>query len=241
MAENDVDGDQAEGTTQTTNSESSAGAGASNSSFDATKLQSLIEGFGRRIEEIDARTKSLQGDKDRAVVKTKKEVEELKAKIAEYEKLKSKGMEPDDALEEMDFRQTVRQLQDQLSRLGPVQTPPAGTGASATEEAAKVIEQYKLDPNDPAVSKLFSLKGDALRAEAADMALRKLNQAPPDASAASSITGGPPPAQKGVEALTEEYKTKLLAAPRGPAGKAQRTTLRFEYAKKGVPVHEINI
>ena len=29
MAENDVDGDQAEGTTQTTNSESSAGAGAS--------------------------------------------------------------------------------------------------------------------------------------------------------------------------------------------------------------------
>ena len=192
MAENDLDSGQASGTAGSPASQSSSGGSASDGSFDAAKLQSLIEGFGKRIDEIDSRTKSLQGDKDRAVVKTKKEVEELKAKIAEYEKLKSKGMEPDEALDEMDFRSTVRQLQEQLSKLGSVSTQTPGKDAGGAADATKaVIEELKLDANSTDV---ISVLAKGLDADKQELELRRLaTRQKPAPSAADSTTITTPP------------------------------------------------
>lgn len=214
MAENDLDSSQSTGTAGTPTPPGSSGGGGSSGSFDAEKLQSLIEGFGKRIEEIDARTKSLQGDKDRAVVRTKKEVEELKAKIAEYEKLKSKGLEPDEALDEMDFRSTVRQLQEQLKGINSVQNPPAGNGQSATTEAAKVvIDELKLDANAPDVVSILSRGLDPVMQE---LELRRYATRPrPQPSAAESAsmqTPAPTRSEVDVDALSAEYQ-KLMKHP----------------------------
>lgn len=197
MAENDLDSGQPTGTAGSPTRQGSSGSDASSSSFDAAKLQSLIEGFGKRIDEIDSRTKSLQGDKDRAVVKTKKEVEELKAKIAEYEKLKSKGLEPDEALDEMDFRQTVRQLQEQLGKLGSVQSSPAGNGQSQTTEAAKaVIDELKLDANAPEV---VSILAKGLDPDKQELELRRhaARPKPPPSATESPVLPATPAAPAG--------------------------------------------
>lgn len=187
MAENDVDSGSAVGTAGSPTPQDSTSGSASSGSFDAAQLQSLIEGFGRRIEEIDARTRSLQGDKDRGVNETKKEVKELKAKIAEYEKLKSKGLTPDDALDEMDFRSTVRQLQEQLGALKSVSAQSAGNGAGGADQAAQaVINELKLDANSADVVSILSR---GLDPEKQELELRRLATRPrSQPSAAESAT-----------------------------------------------------
>lgn len=189
MAENDVDSSPAQGTAGTPTPPSSSGEGGSSGSFDAAKLQSLIEGFGKRIDEIDSRTKSLQGDKDRAVVKTKKEVEDLKAKIAEYEKFKSKGLGTDEALDEMDFRSTVRQLQEQLGALKSVSAQSAGNGAGGADQATQaVINELKLDANSADVVSILSR---GLDPEKQELELRRLATRPrsqPSAAESATIT-----------------------------------------------------
>jgi hypothetical protein len=216
MAENDLDGGNPAGTAGSPTSQSSSGGSDSNSSFDAGKLQSLIEGFGKRIDEIDSRTKSLQGDKDRAVVKTKKEVEELKAKIAEYEKLKSKGLAPDEALDEMDFRSTVRQLQDQLGKLGSVPAQSAGNGAGGADATARVLQAAQLDANTPEVLDLIRQFGNdpvTLAVRAGELRAKAANKPTPDA--ASSPTPSAPPSSSqavDVSALSAEY-SRLVKEP----------------------------
>jgi hypothetical protein len=213
MAENDLDGGNPAGTAGTPTPQSSSGGSDSNGSLDAGKLQSLIEGFGKRIEEIDARTKSLQGDKDRAVVKTKKEVEELKAKIAEYERLKGKGLGADEALEEMDFRSTVRQLQEQLSKLGSVPTQPAGNGAGGADATAQVLKAAQLDANTPEVIDLIRQYGNdpvTLAVRAGE--LRAKPKPTPDAASSSSISASAPAASVDIDALAAEH-AKLMKNP----------------------------
>lgn len=215
MAENDLDSGQAAGTAGTPNPQSSSGTDASSSSFDAAKLQSLIEGFGKRIEEIDARTKSLQGDKDRAVVKTKKEVEELKAKIAEYEKLKSKGLEPDEALDEMDFRSTVRQLQDQLGKLNSVPSQTAGNGAGGADTTAQVLKAAQLDANTPEVIDLIRQYGNnpvEFAVRAGELRAKATNRPQPSAAESASIQASPPSQSVDVDALAAEH-AKLMKNP----------------------------
>jgi hypothetical protein len=219
MAENVLDSSPSSGTAGTPTPQGSSGEGGSSGSFDAAKLQSLIEGFGKRIEEIDARTKSLQGDKDRAVVKTKKEVEELKAKIAEYEKLKSKGLEPDEALDEMDFRSTVRQLQEQLKTLNSVQNSTAGNGQSQTTEAAKaVLNELKLDANAPEVTSILA-KG--LDPDKQELELRRFAARPrPQPSAAESTTIAASAPAGGVD--VDRLNAELVQLSKSPSRNMKR-------------------
>ena len=214
MAENDLDSGNPAGTAGSPTLQSSSGGSDSGGSFDAGKLQSLIEGFGKRLEEIDSRTKSLQGDKDRAVVKTRKEVDELKAKIAEYEKLKSKGLAPDEALDEMDFRSTVRQLQDQLGKLNSVSTQSAGNGeVRATDAAKAVINELQLDANAPDV---ISILAKGLDPDKQELELRRHAARPkpqPSAADSPSIPAGSPSAPADVDRLNAE----LLELSRNPS------------------------
>lgn len=239
MAENDLDSGQPAGTSSTPTGESSQGKGDSSGSFDAAKLQSTIESLSRKLDEVDARSKALQGDKDRGVNQTKDEVKELKRKIAEIEKLKKSGLDEDGAIEEHSFREEVRSVKDQLSKLTSPQSATAGNGNGLADEAAKVFAEYEISPNDPEATPLLGLQGVELIKAASKLALKRAKSTPPDSSEASSLQGGPPPPKAGVEKLTEDYQNNMRAAPRGKAGDAQRKAIKEKARKDGVPVDSI--
>lgn len=235
----ELDSGQSSGTTQTTESGGSKGSGDSSGSFDAAKLQSTIESLSRKLDEVDARSKALQGDKDRGVAQTKDEVKELKRKIAEIEKLKKAGLDDDGAIEEHTFREDIRAVKDQLSKLTSPQTQTAGNGPSLADEQQKVLADLELNPNDPEVTALFALKGVEFAKEAGKLAVRKAKQSPPDPSEATALQGGSPAPKPGVVQATEEYKKEMLSAPRGRSGDAQRALAKEKARKAGVPVESI--
>ena len=195
MADTDMDSDPAVGTPSSPNGGSSGGTGDSKSSIDAAKLQSTIEALTKKLDEVDARSKALQGDKDRAVTKTKSEVDELKRKIAEIEKLKKSGLDEDEALTELSFREEVRSLKDQLKSISPAQPEPAGNGKGSEVDVAKVLKEYSLDGNDPEVvaqilGKKFNSELEAENA-ALKLAYRRATPNPPSPAASSAFTGTP--------------------------------------------------
>lgn len=207
------DSGQAAGTASSPNEAGSQSKGDSASSFDAAKLQSTLEVLSRKLEEVDARSRALQGDKDRGVNKATKEVEELKAKIAEYEKLKSKGFDLDEAVDEIDFKSTIRELKDQLGRLNPASQQATGTSPSGVTEAAKsVFEKAKLDPNTPEAVQLLREYGNdpiALAMAVGQLKARVGNTEPPSPTSAPAIQGGTPAtidAEKMSQTLMELYK-----------------------------------
>lgn len=204
MADSDLDGGQANGTAGSPNSAGSQGAGDSNSSFDAAKLQTAFEALTKRLDEVDQRSKALQGDKDRAVNKTKSEVDELKRKFAEVEKLRKTGLDEDSAFEELSFRDEIRNVREQLSKLNPAQPNPAGNGNGSAVDVAKVIEQYGLDGNDPEVVDKV-LRG-SLTAEQADIAALRLayQRAKPSTSSPSAAS-----APSGKPAVAENQDAKI--------------------------------
>lgn len=156
MTDTNMDSDPQAGTPSTPSGGSSGGTGDSGGSIDAKALQASFEALTRRLDEVDARSKALQGDKDRGIKKTNEEVNELKRKFAEIEKLRKSGMDDDAAIEELTFRDEVRSLKDQLAKLNPAQPQPAGNGDRLVVDAAQVVKQYGLDGTDAEViEKIF--------------------------------------------------------------------------------------
>lgn len=188
MASNDLDSNHTEGTPASPNTGSSAESGDSGGSFDASKLQTTIEALTKRLDEVDSRSKALQGDKDRGITKTKSEVEELKRKFAEIEKLKKTGLDEDAAFHEFSFREEVTSLREQLSKLNSAQPSTAGNGAGAVVDKAKVIAEYGLDGNDPEViAELISKNlNSPLEAENAALKLAYRRAKPTPSSVAAS-------------------------------------------------------
>jgi len=196
MAENVVDSGQSNGTPASPNAGGSVGNGDSNGSNDASKLQSTIEALTKKLDEVDARSKALQSDKDRGVNKTKEEVTELKRKIAEIEKLKKAGLDEDGAIEELSFRDEIRAVRQQLSQLNPTPTQPAGNGNGQAVDKAKTLQEYGLSENDPDVATELSGKvfNTALELEnaALKIAYKRANKPQPDNSAAPAYQSGTP-------------------------------------------------
>jgi hypothetical protein len=221
MTDNHGDSGLTTGTVDT-NQPSSQGEGGKQGSVDALKLQSALEAITKKVEEIDARSKALQGDKDRGVVKTNKDVEELKRKIAEIEKYRKAGFDDDSAIEEISFRDSVRILKDQIATLNPAS---AGNGAV---DVAKVISEVGLDAQDPEVVAAFAGKQftDPRDAELAalKLAMRKANKPQPsDADRASSPISPPSPGKSSADLLADWDKVKKY--PTSPEYKAVKAEL----------------
>lgn len=239
MAQNDLDSNPNGGTSPAPTGEGSTGKGDSGGSFDAVELKSAIEALTKRLDEVDARSKSLQGDKDRAVTKTKNEVDELKRKIAEIEKLKKSGLNEEEALHELSFREEVRSIREQIGNLNQAQPSTTGNGNGLSVDAAKVISEYGLDGNDPDVitnilSKKFDDERD-LKFAALDLAYRRTKNAP-SAAAAPPATGTTPKVEP-LDVLRKEYQTKLEALQKeGRPNPAQIADLKSQMRKKGLEV-----
>lgn len=240
MAENDLDSGSTGGTSSSPNGDGSASKSASGGSFDASKLQSTLETVLKRVEEIDKAYKTFQSGKDRGANESKKaseEVAELKRKIAEIEKLKKAGLDEDGAIEEHSFREDIRAVKEQLSKIGSVQTQPAGNRESLVDEKAKVLAELELSANDPEVIPLLDLPEKELAIQAGKLALRKAKQSPPDSSEAGSLQGGQP-APAGVKQLTQNYIQEM----KGAMGKGNQfgNAIKDKYRKLGVPVDEVS-
>lgn len=163
---NGTDSDQNDGTAENTNSAGSQ-TGDKQGSSDAKSLQSALESLTKRLDEVDARSKALQGDKDRGVKKANEEVERLKGKIAELEKYRKAGYDDDTAFEEITFREDVRALREQIANLNKAS---AGNGAV---DAAKVVENLGLSATDPdVVAEITARKWD--NPDALELAARRL-------------------------------------------------------------------
>ena len=232
MAEQQVDGGSAEGTATGANGSASDNQSDKQPSFDAAKLQSSIDALIGKVDELDARTNGLQSVKD----KTTKEISGLKDQIAEYEKLKEK-LGPDGALDQMELRQTLADIKNQLS--GSVSTPTPGNGQGGAVNATQAFAEMELDFKDPrvqtALTKSYSNQDEA---ELAAFKLRKQIQTSPSPSPAQGASlQGKPPAAENVEAMTAKYKTDMLAA-RGK--ESQLTKIREQAIKDGVPVWTID-
>ena len=234
MASNDMDSDPNAGTPSSPKGGSSDEKGDSSGSFDAQKLQTTLETLTKRLEEVDARSKALQGDKDRGIAKTQNEVDELKRKFAEIEKLKKSGYDDDAAFEELGFREEVRSVKEQLSNLKSAPAQTAGNGDSQVVDAAKVIKDYGLDGNDPEVVEKV-LKGEyktPMEAELAalKLAYRRATSAPPSAGAAPTLQGEAPKLSPETNTLIDRLKV-LQKTP--TQNREEIISLKTELDKRG--------
>ena len=237
--QNNSDSDLSNGTSSSPNGEGSLGKGDSSGSVDALKLQSTIEALTKKLDEVDARSKALQSDKDRGITKTKSEVDDLKRKIAEIEKLKRSGLDEDGAIEELSFREEIRSIRDQLSKLNQAQPETAGNGKSLVEEVQSVFNEFGVDPNTPEAISLYNLKGTDLVKGVAKLAIKNQSKPTYDSSEATSLSGSPSKNDKTIDDLTKQYQKDILATPRGKSGDSARKALKEQAKKNGVPVDSI--
>lgn len=160
----------------------------------AAQLQATLEKFTTRLDEIDKRTRTLQGDKDRGVSQTKKDVEELKQKFAQIENLKKRGLSEEEAFEELELRNAIFQLSQQQQGINQTQGESAGNTNTLAVDKAKTLQQYGLNENDPDVAAEFSSKEfyNPLELEnaALKIAFKRTQKPTPDAAAATSPAGG---------------------------------------------------
>ena len=232
MADNEQDSGQNLGNVAEPTAPISEGGGDQQSSGGA---EQMLASFAKKLDEIDARTRSLQGDKDRGV---KKVEGELRKVLGEYEALKER-LGPDGAVEQLELREQLSAIQAQLSGLGGTPSPQAtGTSASGALDTAKAIEELAargLDANSPDFIKVLK---SGLSEEKLNSYIVSKTRPQPQASPAGAIQ---PPATGGAEspsseALTAEYQQKMVAAQGDPS---LARSLKAEYAKKGVPVDSV--
>ena len=240
MATPNLDSTPKPGSEGTPNPSTSNDAGGQPSSgFDAAKLQSTLDALTKRLDEVDARSKSLQGDKDRGVKATRREVEEIKKQLAEIDKLKRTGLNEDDAIEEFTFRDEVRQLREQLSRLNPTSTQSGGNGNGGAVDTAKVIEELQLDATDARVNQLIGQYGNdpvTLTLQLGKYAKTLANPTAPDLSSAPVASGGSSSGKPSTEKLLADYTNEMRAA-RGNRRLLLETKEKFK--KAGLDVDNV--
>lgn len=195
MSDDTLDsGSVLEGTPASPNAGGSQGENVSGGSG-AGQPQTDFEALSNQMREMQKQLRSLQGDKDRGIAQTKKEVDDLKRKFTEIEKLKSKGFSEDEAFEELEIRDAIRELRSQMKPNNSVQPSPAGNGNGLAVEKAETLKKYGLNENDPDVAKALSDVDSnnplALENAALRVAFNRTQKPTPDASAASSVTNTP--------------------------------------------------
>lgn len=232
MTDNQTDSDQTQDTPSSEN-------GDSKGSADVAKLLSAFESFTKRLDEVDERTKALQGDKDRGVNKTRKEVEQLKQQIAEIEKFKKNGLSEDEAYDEVEFRRNLSDVKDTLRKLVEAQTPTAGNGKGEGEETAKVFSEKGLDLKDPRVALELSRKyGSPAEMELAAYKLKEaLASTPnPNPAQAASAKGGTGSAALSAQQIEELSGQRNELFKHKTANREELARIEKQLTEAGVPL-----
>jgi hypothetical protein len=154
---------------------------------DLKSLQASLETFQA---EIRGQLKALQSDKDKRIPKLEGSLQDL---MSEITRLKGHGFTDDEAVNEVEFRQNVKELAQKMKGIEQ-SAQPVGSGTSgAGQEAQRIIEELKLNTGDPDVLQWAGGKyrnPDHMRAEAALLVARKLSKPAPSSAASPPMTGG---------------------------------------------------
>ena len=213
-------------------------SGQPRSEIDAAKLQADLESLTQSVAGLSKAVSTMQSGKDRAVKDVRQEVGELRTLFGDYEKLKER-FGADGAMEQLELRQTLSDIQGQLSKLsGSPSTQSLDTGAGGAVNAAKTFAELGLDlKNSFVVDALGKQYASAEDAELAAYRLqRQIQQSPnPSDTQDPAIQGNA--SKLNVDALTQEYKKNMLAA-RGK--ESQLTKIREQAIKDGVPVWTVD-
>jgi len=237
MAEDNQDSGLETGTQGAPTPAGSQGQGVQPGSGDVAKLQQTLDAITSHLKELDARTKSLQGDKDRGVNATRKEVADLKRQIAEVEKLRGTGLDPEQAIEEFAFREDIREIKERLNTLNEVPAQPAGNGPIGVAEATRLVTKYGVDPKEPDVAAALNSGGD-VEGKLAKLAFAKIN-APSPTPAQQPVVQGRPVPPPDVEQQTQEYMKEMKATQGKSGGPSAARAIREKYKKLGVPVDSV--
>lgn len=209
--------------------ESGSQGGDSGGSFDPRELQKALDAFKKQIEEIDARTKALQGDKDRGIKKTEREMDVLKRQIAELEMLKKRGLGEDEAFEELGFRQAVRDFKQSIA----ARNVPSGNGDEKAVNAESLIAEYGLDVSSPEVKLAF--EGKQFRTEIeVKAAIADLMKPKPTPTLAQMPARPSTPISDDADVLKRQYEKAISAAGRGNIKAI--SDIQAEFRKKGLSV-----
>lgn len=139
-----------------------------------------LEAVNRKVRELEGLVRQLQGDKDRGVQKALNEVTSMREQLNQYEKLRSKGLDVEAALDQMEIQQLLQERRTTRQSTGvPVQggggTPPQ----SATVDHTTLLSQLGLDPNAPEVLNVVRSTSDPVMREATFRAMAALRGSTP--------------------------------------------------------------
>lgn len=214
-----------------------SGNGDSSPSVDADAIVNKLTPILEQLVE-----RKVQSTKDKRLSKIEKALGGRLDLLAELEET---GVEiPKDVRTQMQIRDLEERLTQQTTQ--PAQSVDSGlsTTKQAVTEAIAELSKFELDQNDPDFIKL--LRGNYKSRAEFDLEVqrhivKKLTPSKPANPAdvvQSPVRSGAQ--EKSVEALTSEYRQKMLDAPRGPKGDAVRRALKNEYIQKGVDVHNVD-
>jgi len=190
-----------------------------------------------QLEQIIDR--KVQSTKDKRFSELEKALGGRGKMLAELEELGT------DVSKEVRTELRLRELEEQRSGQSPqpaqVRDDGSSTQKAAVTEAIAELRKYELSENDPGFIEL--LRGNYKSRAEFDLRVKghiigKL--APPKAANVADVTQSPATARatdKSTEALTSEYKQKVLASRGKPA---EIRALKDEYVKKGVNIHEVD-
>lgn len=197
----------------------------------------VVDRLTPQLEQVaERKAKSLQ---DKRFNKIEKELGLRSGVLAELE---SEGVT---IPQEVRTRMEIRELREQVAQRDTQPESVRDVGPSqqktAVTEAIASLQQYGLEANDPGFIEILRGKY-ANKAEFDNKVLGHIvsKLAPPKPANVADVIQSPAKGgatEKSPEALTEEYKNKVRAA-RGNRTEVAR--LRNEYARQGVPVHEVD-
>lgn len=173
-----------------------------------------IKQFNEMMGKIEGLSRTLQGDKDRAVKKTNQRLDGLESNLkAVLEKANLEGKSISDLLsqveadEEKEFRQTMLEVAKSLKG-GSANDVERGSAAGSGVNVAEVLKDLELDETDLRVkefsTKKFMSKEEAYR-EGAKLVKTIISKQPTDADLPSGVVDRVKNASK-QEQLMAEYK-----------------------------------
>ena len=151
------------------------------------------ESLLKRIAELEGHVRSLQSEKDKGVQKALDKVGSLEEQIKQYEKLRAKGLDQEDALYRLEMQQLLEERRGgKVSTAVPVQSGGGSPTQPATVDHTALLTQLGLDPNAPDVLAVVREGGDLAQqvVKFATLSAQKKAQAPTAPNPAQQVPVG---------------------------------------------------
>jgi hypothetical protein len=186
----------------------------------------------QELAELKSQLRGLQSDKDRAVVRNQKRIDDLEQTIQQYAQYAGVEVDPQ-AIRNMRIDQLLQKTQQPAPQVPP--SPASGGVPQGVQLPADVFEKLGLDGNSPEVTTLYQKHGENtvdLLAGLVELAAQKRSQPSPNPAAVSAPTGGTGGSDEA--SLRQAYNNRLSKIRRGDVRRIH--ALQMEFRKKGLNI-----